>query len=125
MDTKHFDDEQMEVYKYLLDICIPEKKSFEVVNNYEFEIFDSFEDCVTSYIENCGCKLPDFVRLDLVQMWRESFVAHEYYNLLDAGEDFQDRPETWDTANPLYIQWEYQFYETINNSRFLEVYGLD
>ena len=72
MDTKHFDDEHMEVYKYLLDICIPEKKSFEVVNNYEFEIFDSFEDCVTSYIENCGCKLPDFVRLDLVQMWRES-----------------------------------------------------
>ena len=124
MDIKQFDNGQMEVYKYLLDILIPEKKAFEIVKNYEFSIYNSFEDYVIECIESCGGKLPDFVRLDLVQMWRESFLAYESYDLMDAGEDFEDRPETWDTASPLYIQWEDQFYETINNSRFLEVYGL-
>lgn len=112
----------MEVYKYLLSIRIENKKAFEIANNCEFTIFDSFEDCVNYYIENCGCNLPEFVQLDWVQMWRESFMDKEQYALLDARKDFEYCPDTWDTANPLYIQWEYQFYETINVSRFLEVY---
>ena len=122
MDTKHFDNEQKEIYKYLLSIRIENKKAFDVANNYEFTIYDSFEDFVNYHIENYGCKLPEFVRLDWVQMWRESFMSEEQYALLDAREDFEPCPDTWDTASHLYILWEEQFYETINVSRFLEVY---
>lgn len=122
MDLETLNSEQLEVYKYLIDGICTKEKAYNIVNNYEFSIYNSFEDCVNSYIENCGCTLPEFVRLDLVQMWRESFVHSDNYVLLDARKDFEYYPDTWDTSNPLYIQWEDQFYETINVSRFLEVY---
>ena len=122
MDLETLDSEQLEVYNYLVDGICTKAKAFEIANNYEFSIYNSFEDCVNSYIENCDCKLPEFVRLDLVQMWRESFVSSDCYVLLDARDDFEYYPDTWDATNPLYIQWEDHFYETINVSRFLEVY---
>ena len=122
IDLSSFDNRQLDVYKYLVDIRIGDKKAYEIASNYEFVIYDSFEDFVNYHIENCGCKLPEFVRLDLIQMWRESFMSDEQYALLDARKDFKPCPDTWDTANPLYIQWEDQFYENINVSRFLEVY---
>ena len=123
MDLKTLDNEQLEVYTYLVDVVDYDKdKAYDVVNNYEFSIYNSFEDCVNSYIENCGCKLPEFVQLDWVQMWRESFANSDNYVLLNARDDFEYYPDTWDTVNPLYIQWEDSFFETINVSRFLEVY---
>lgn len=120
--TAKLDTEQKEVYSYLVDGICTKEKAFEIVNNYEFSIYDSFYDFVKYHIEICGCNLPEFVQLDWVQMWREAFVNNECYALLDARDDFEEYPDTWDTANPLYIQWEDQFYENINVSRFLEVY---
>lgn len=123
MNLENLDNEQKEVYNYLVDVMdYYEDKAYDIVNNYEFTIYNSFEDYVDYNIENYGCKLPEFVRLDLIQMWRESFMSDEQYALLDARKDFKPCPDTWDTASPLYIQWEDQFYENINVSRFLEVY---
>ena len=122
MDLKTLDSEQLEVYNYLIDVICTKEKAFEIVNDYEFSIYDSFYDFVEYHIENCGCKLPEFVQLDYVQTWRESFANSDNYVLLDARDDFEYCPDTWDTASPLYIQWEDSFFETINVSRFLEVY---
>ena len=122
MDLKTLDSEQLEVYNYLIDGIYTKEKAFEIVNDYEFSIHDSFYDFVEYHIENCGCKLPEFVQLDYVQTWRESFANSDNYVLLDARDDFEYCPDTWDTASPLYIQWEDSFFETINVSRFLEVY---
>lgn len=122
MDLKTLDSEQLEVYNYLIDGICTKEKAFEIVNDYEFSIHDSFYDFVEHHIEICGCNLPTFVQLDYVQMWRESFANSDNYVLLDARDDFKPCPDTWDTANPLYIQWEDQFYENINVSRFLDVY---
>ena len=123
MDLKTLDSEQLEVYTYLVDVVDYDKdKAYDIANNYEFSIYNSFEDYVNYNIENYGCKLPEFVRLDYVQMWRESFANDDSFTLLDAKDDFQYCPDNWDTASPLYIQWEAQFYDTINVSRFLEVY---
>lgn len=123
MNLENLDNEQKEVYNYLVDVMdYYEDKAYDIVNNYEFTIYNSFEDYVDYNIENYGCKLPEFVRLDYVQMWREFFANDDSFTLLDARDDFQYCPDTWDTASPLYIQWEDQFYENINVSRFLEVY---
>lgn len=123
MDLKTLDSEQLEVYNYLVDGICTKDKAFEIVNNYEFSIYDSFYDFVKYNIESCGCNFPEFVQIDWVQTWRELFCNSDNYVLLDNKKDFEYYPDTWDTANPLYIQWEKQFYETINVSRFLEVYN--
>ena len=122
INLKNLDSEQLEVYNYLVDGICTNDKAFEIANNHEFSIYDSFYDFVEDSIESRGCNLPEFVQIDLTQTWRELFCNSDNYVLLDAKKDFEYHPDTWDTASPLYIEWENQFYETINVSRFLEAY---
>lgn len=123
MDLKTLDSEQLEVYNYLVDtVGYDEDYAYGIVSEYEYRLYDDFESFIYEAVEINGGVAPEFIEFDYVGMWLHTFAYHdETYFFID-NENFQNRPDCLYKDEPEYKRWEFYFYHTMNNSRFLEVY---
>lgn len=122
MDLKTLDNEQLEVYTYLVDtVGYDEDYAYGIVNNYEYTLYDDFESFVYEALEINGGKVPEFIEFDYIGMWLHSFAYYNNYHFID-NDEFKTRPNCLYKSEPEYKRWEFDFYRTINNSRFLEIH---
>lgn len=69
MDLETLDNEQLEVYTYLVDtVGYDEDYAYGIVNNYEYTLYDDFESFVYEALEINGGKVPEFIELDYIGM---------------------------------------------------------
>lgn len=123
MDLKTLDSEQLEVYNYLVDVVgFDEDYAYGIVSNYEYSLYDDFEDFVYEAVEINGGIVPEFIRFDYASIWLHTFAYHkETYFFID-NENFNNRPDCLYKSEPEYKTWEFDFHKTMKKSRFLEVH---
>ena len=122
MDLKTLDNEQLEVYNYLIDaVGYIEDYAFRIVNNYEYSLHDDFESFVYEAVEVNGGNIPEFIEFDFVGMWLHTFVYYKETHLFIDNVDFQNSPPCY-KDEPEFKRWEFDFLETIKKSRFLEIH---
>lgn len=122
MDLKALDSEQLEVYNYLIDNAIyDEDDAYGIVSNYEYSLYDDFESYIYETVEINGGTIPDFIEFNYVCMWLHTFSYLNGHYFID-NQEFKKRPKYIYKDEPEYKRWEFDFYHTINNSRFLEIH---
>lgn len=122
MNLKTLDSEQLEVYNYLVDVVgYDEDYAYGIVSNYEYSLYDDFESFIYEAVEINGGKVPEFIEFDYIGMWLHSFAYYNNYHFID-NDEFKTRPNCLYKSEPEYKRWEFDFRETINKSRFLEVH---
>lgn len=122
MDLKTLDSEQLEIYNYLVDtVGYDEDYAYGIVSNYEYSLYDDFETFVYEALEINGGTVPEFIEFDYAGMWLHTFAYHNTYHFID-NDEFKNKPDCLYKDEPEYKRWEFDFYETINKSRFLEIH---
>ena len=123
MDLKTLDNEQLEVYTYLVDtVGRYEDCAYDIVKEGKYTLYDDFESFIYETLEANGCKVPDFVEFDFVGMWVHTFVLYYgQYNFIDSP-NFKRCPYSRFKGDPNRNRWEIDFLETIKKSRFLEIH---
>lgn len=119
-----WEDYQLDVYNYLLDVVgFDEDEAYNIVDNCEYGLYDDFESFVYEAVEINGDNVPEFIEFDFVGMWLHTFAHYgNRYCFIDNLE-FKKRPNCLYKDEPEYKRWEFDFYETIKRSRFLEIYN--
>ena len=90
--------EQKHIYNYLVSQYMSEEKAFEIVEDENYIIFDSFEEVLQDYANQEGIHIPEWLSINKVETWDNEL--HQYYTMIDAGS----------------------FYWQIENSRFIQIY---
>ena len=122
MNLETLDSEQLEVYTYLVDtVGYDEDYAYGVVSEYEYSLYDDFESFVYEAVEINGGTVPEFIRFDYISIWLHTFAYYNTYYFID-NSAFKKRPNCLYKIEPEYKRWEFDFRETINKSRFLEVH---
>nr|DAS19540.1 MAG TPA: hypothetical protein [Caudoviricetes sp.] len=90
--------EQKDIYNYLLSQYCDEDEAFQVVEDENYIIFDSFEKVLEDYANQEGIYIPEWLSINKVETWDNEL--HQYYSMIDPGA----------------------FYWQIENSRFIQLY---
>lgn len=90
--------EQKDIYNYLIFQYWDEEKAFQVVEDENYIIFDSFEEVLEDYANQEGIHIPEWLSINKIETWDNEL--HQYYSMIDPGS----------------------FYWQIENSRFAQVY---
>lgn len=90
--------EQKDIYNYLISQYWDEEEAFQVADDENYIIFDSFEEVLDDYANQEGVYIPEWLAINKIETWDNEL--HEHYSMIDAGS----------------------FYWQIENSRFIQLY---
>ena len=93
MNLETLDNEQKEVYNYLVDVVgYDEDYAYGIVSEYEYSLYDDFESFIYEAVEINGVTAPEFIEFDYIGMWLHTFAYYSTYFFIDNLE-FKKTPE--------------------------------
>lgn len=120
MDLKTLDSEQLEVYNYLVDtVGYDEDYAYGIVSEYEYRLYDDFEEYVDDRLFQVDCELPVWINIDYLGTFKSMCMYSDCRNFY-----FKNNPDF--SSRDLYEKEGLKEFENLFKfSKFVEIWGLE